>query len=155
MRVDCLLNKICKCVHSDKRLVSWILEFDILATSKVIWGWVPTCDRAQSWSPAPMIRYPTQSHYPDSELTRPCHFLLILSTRLGNVKYRFYKSFAWFDQGIEHDLCRAHGNASCIIKLNYFIVQYYIIQVHSLIVWNFRHISILDESTKLVIIKFT
>ena len=55
-----------------------------------ILGWVPTCDRIHSWqlySTAPLenqavVRYSTQSQYPDTELTSPYHILLMLSTRL-------------------------------------------------------------------------
>ena len=60
-------------------LVGWLLEFYVLAISKVISGWFPTCDNAQSWrlhSAAPMgnkdsstmTLYPTQLQYPDLAL---------------------------------------------------------------------------------------
>ena len=57
-----------------------LLLFYVLATSKVISGWVPTCDSAHSsWlygaalgnqAVNSMTWYPTQSHYPDSDLTK-------------------------------------------------------------------------------------
>ena len=57
----------------------WLLEIYILTTSKVIAGWVPTGDSVHSWqlySAAPlgdqsastMSRYPSQSHYPDTDV---------------------------------------------------------------------------------------
>ena len=85
--------------------VGWILEVYILPTSKVIAGWVPTCDNADSlwclYSAAQlgnqvtgtMNQYPTESHYPDSEQRSPCPILLMLSARLGSDKYQFDKSF--------------------------------------------------------------
>ena len=65
---------------------------NILATSKVISGQVPTCDGGHSWrfySAAPLgnhtvgaiTRYSTQSHYRETELTSPCPILLMPSTR--------------------------------------------------------------------------
>ena len=53
-----------------------------------------------------MTWYPTQSHYPDTELTSPYHISLILvmpSTRLGTNKQilSVFKSVIWLDQGIE------------------------------------------------------
>ena len=39
-----------------------------------------------------MTRYPTQSHYPDSELISPRPILLMLRTRLGRDNYQFCKS---------------------------------------------------------------
>ena len=58
--------------------ISWFLKLYILTTSKVISGWVATCDSAHLWrfySAAPlgdqttsiMTWHPTQSHYPDHE----------------------------------------------------------------------------------------
>ena len=44
-----------------------------------------------------MKRYPTQSHYPDTELTSPCPILLMPTTKLGSDKYQFYKSLVWLD----------------------------------------------------------
>ena len=65
-----------------------LLEFDVLTTSKVISGWVPTCDSVHSWrlySAAPlgsqaasnMTRYLTQLHYPNTVPTNPCSILII------------------------------------------------------------------------------
>ena len=61
----------------------WLLEFYVLTPSKVISGRVPTCDSAHSWrlhsvallanqATGIMTRFPTQSHFPDTELTSPC-----------------------------------------------------------------------------------
>ena len=63
-------------------VVDWLMESYILATSKVISEQAPTIDSLYSWilySAAPlgnqaastMILYPTQSHYPEIELTSP------------------------------------------------------------------------------------
>ena len=87
------------------RLVT-VLSFCVLATSKVISGWVPTCDRAQSWrlySAAPprdqaasnMAWCPTRSCYPVTEPTSPCPRLIMPNTRLGGDKYQFASH--WFD----------------------------------------------------------
>ena len=72
-----------------------LLSSYVLVTSKVISGWVPTCDSVHSWwlcSAAPlgnqaistMTRYPTQLHYPI--LISPCPILIMLSTWLGSDK---------------------------------------------------------------------
>ena len=42
--------------------------------------------------------YPTQSHYPDTQLTSPYPILIMLSTRLGSDKYPFWKSLIWLDR---------------------------------------------------------
>ena len=39
-----------------------------------------------------MAQYPTQSHYPDTELTSPCPILLMMCARLGSGKSQFVKS---------------------------------------------------------------
>ena len=71
-------------------LVGWLLESYILGTFKVLSGPVQICDSVHSswlhstasmgnqstWIMTP--RYPTQSYYPDTELTSPCPILLIL-----------------------------------------------------------------------------
>ena len=91
------------------RWVFFLLEVYIRATSKVIWGWVPTCDSSHSWqlhSAVPldnraagaMTQYPTQSHYPDIEQTSPCLILLMLNMCLGSDKYQFDKSLVWVDR---------------------------------------------------------
>ena len=65
--------------RTDSPCIGWLLEFYILATSKVISGLVPICHRVHSWLlcnaaqlgnqiTGTMTRYPTQSHYPDTEL---------------------------------------------------------------------------------------
>ena len=67
------------------------LLFYVLATSKVISGWVPTCDSAHSWrlyGAAPledqaistMTWYPTQSHDPDIKPTSLCLIPIMPST---------------------------------------------------------------------------
>ena len=45
-----------------------------------------------------MTRYPTQSHYPDTELTSPRLILLMSSAWLESGKYQFYKPLVWFSQ---------------------------------------------------------
>ena len=65
----------------------------VQATSKVISGWVPTCNNAHSWwlySTVPlgnqtintMTLYQTELHYPDTDTTSPCPILLLLNTWL-------------------------------------------------------------------------
>ena len=72
----------------------------LLATFKVILGWVLTCDSVHSWllyraaslgrqASSSMTWYPTQSHYPDTEPASPCSILIMPSARLGNDKYQF------------------------------------------------------------------
>ena len=38
-----------------------------------------------------MTRYPSQSHYPDTEPTSPCPMLRMLNNWLGSDKYQLYK----------------------------------------------------------------
>ena len=78
-------------IHLDLKVVvfNWpcwvccLLLFYVLATSVVISGRVQTCDSAHSWqlysaallrdqATSTMTWYPTQSHYPDTQLTSPC-----------------------------------------------------------------------------------
>ena len=77
-----------------------------LTTSKVISGWVPTCDRTPSWQlyhAAPLGNqgihtitwYPTQSPYPDTDPTSPFPILITPNAWLGSDKYQFYKSLVW------------------------------------------------------------
>ena len=81
------------------RMVTSVLKycwlFYVLATSTVISGWAPTCDSVHLWWPfcaapvgnqatATMTWYPTQSHYPDTEVTSSCPILLMPNTRLGS-----------------------------------------------------------------------
>ena len=81
---------------------------NILATSKVVSGRVPTCHSVHLWRlysaarlgnqvASTMTQFPTQSHYPDTEPTSPCPILIMSSTRLGSDKYQF-KSLVWLDQ---------------------------------------------------------
>ena len=78
-----------------------LLLFYALASSKVISEPVLTCDSAHSWwlysagsrehqATSTMTWYPTQSPYPDIELTSPC-------ARLGRDKYQFFKSLVWLE----------------------------------------------------------
>ena len=71
----------------------YLLLFYVRATSKVISGCVPTCHSAHSWklynaaslgqqTAGPMICYPTQPHYPDTEPTSPCPIQIMLSGRV-------------------------------------------------------------------------
>ena len=71
----------------------WLLELYVLATPKVISGWVWTCDSAQSWqlynvtplgnqAASTMTQYPTQLYYSDKELTSPCPWLIAPSAKL-------------------------------------------------------------------------
>ena len=71
----------------DCKAGGWLLESYILATPKVISGCVPTCDSTHSWrlNSASLLGHQsagtmTQPHYPDNELTSPCHTLVMLST---------------------------------------------------------------------------
>ena len=48
-----------------------------------------------------MTSFPTQSHYPDIELTSPCHVLGMLNTRLASNKCQFQNQLAWFGQVFE------------------------------------------------------
>ena len=75
-----------------------LLELYFLATAKVLSGWAPTTDSVYSWQlygAAPLrkqtagtlTRYPTQSHYPDTEPTNPHPILLMPNARLGSDKY--------------------------------------------------------------------
>ena len=93
-------------------ICSVCLLFYVLAASKVISGQVPSCDSAHSWrfySAAPlgnqtastMTRFPTHSHYPDTDPTSPCPILIMPSTLLGSDKYPFDKSLLWLDHGFE------------------------------------------------------
>ena len=89
-------------------LVCW--SFYVLATFKVISGWVLTWNSVHSWwiySADPLgypvnvrtiILYPTQSHYPDPEPTSPCSTLIMSSTRLWSDKVKCLKSLVWLDR---------------------------------------------------------
>ena len=95
----------CKWRHSTTAcsFLGWLLEFCVIATSKVISGWASACDTVRSWrcyrafplvnqATSIMTVYLSQSRYPDTELTSPCPILFILSTRLESDKHQFYKS---------------------------------------------------------------
>ena len=47
-----------------------------------------------------MTWYPTQSHYPDAELTSPCPILIMQNAKLGRDKCQFCKSVVWFDSDL-------------------------------------------------------
>ena len=94
-------------VYSASPLFVSLLSY-LLATSKVISGWVPTCDSVHSWrlySAAPLGNqfistktwYSTPSHHPDTEPTSHCHILIMPSTWLWRDMYQFYKSLVWLD----------------------------------------------------------
>ena len=38
-----------------------------------------------------LTQYPTQSYYPDTDLTSPCPILLVLNARLGSKEYDIKK----------------------------------------------------------------
>ena len=90
----------------------------IIATSNVITEWVQTCDYAHSWelysaaslgnqADSTMAWYPTQSHYPDTELASPLPLLIMPSTLLGGSgKYQFDKSLVWLEHGFEPTISR-------------------------------------------------
>ena len=87
-----------------------LLLFYVLAPSTVISGWIPICNSVRSlrlYSVAPlgnqgtstMTRFPTQSHYPDTDPTSHCPILIMQSTWVGSNKYNFYNSLVGLDQG--------------------------------------------------------
>ena len=41
-----------------------------------------------------IAQFPTQTHYPDTDQTKPCRILIRMSNTLGSDKYRFS---SWFD----------------------------------------------------------
>ena len=114
-----LRHNMCKVCHSTPvncivcNVTSWpgcmwicSLLFYFLPTSKVISGWVLTCNSARSsclYSAAPlgeqavstMTWYPTQSYYPDTEPTSPCFILIMPSAWLWSDKYNTFSH--WFD----------------------------------------------------------
>ena len=55
------------------RFGCWLLEMYAFATSKVISGWVLTCDNAHPLWLYSVAYWETQSHYPDAELIPPSH----------------------------------------------------------------------------------
>ena len=76
-----------------------LLLFYVLATSKVISGWQPTCESAHVWwfycaaslRDQSMTRCPTLSHYPNTVLTSLGPILIMPSARLDSDKYQFDK----------------------------------------------------------------
>ena len=81
---------------SKYRLVGWLLEFYILATSKVISGSVPTCDIAQSWwlyNAGPLGIQAACTMYVSHiilTLSQPVLVLLMLSARLGSDTFIYH-----------------------------------------------------------------
>ena len=51
----------------------------------------------QAATASTMTQYPTQSHYPDIELTSLCPILLMLSIKLGSDRYQLCKSLVLLD----------------------------------------------------------
>ena len=77
-----------------------LLEFYVLATSKVISGWVLTCDSVHSWwlySDSPlgdqathtMAQFPSPLLYSDTAPTSLCPILIMPSAWLGSDMYQF------------------------------------------------------------------
>ena len=95
--------------HNGKipQLVSWLVDFYVMASSKVISRRVQTyghIDSSHPWrlyNAVPLgnqitctrIRYPTLSHYPDNDPTSPCPMLIILSAWLGRDKYQYLSHY--------------------------------------------------------------
>ena len=89
-------------------MYSWLLEFYVLVTSKVISRRVLNYDSVISWQlynaaplgnqPAGIItQYPTQSHYLDTELTNSFPILLIPNTSdsIDFISQRFDSTWNW------------------------------------------------------------
>ena len=53
-----------------------------------------------------LTRYPTQSHYSQTEPTSRCPILKMLSTSLGRGEYQFNTSLVWLDHALEHTIPR-------------------------------------------------
>ena len=89
--------------------VGWLLEFYILATSKVLWIWISTWStrgygivlpHQETRLSAPMTWYPTQSYYYNTE----CLSYRNDAERLARKWYlSMFKSCVWFDQGLSVD----------------------------------------------------
>ena len=90
---------------SEYLLDSCVLGFNlhIFGAFKDISGWAPTCDGVQLWQlyhadplgyqvADTVSQFPTQSHYPDTELASPCPIIIMPSTRLSSDKSQFCKS---------------------------------------------------------------
>ena len=90
--------------HGDIRRALLLLTFYILATSKVISRWVPTCNSAHThctitvlphWQMCPPESwpiFPTQSHFPVTILTSHLAILSISRAKLGSDEHQVYKS---------------------------------------------------------------
>ena len=87
--------------------VCWLLEFYVLATSKVISGWIPTGDRAYSWrfysaaslgdqTASTMSWYPIESLYPD---TSHCPIIIMQRAWLGSNNYQFLSHWFYSTRG--------------------------------------------------------
>ena len=101
-------------------LLVWLLDLYVLATSKVISGWVPTYDSAQLYCAAPPGHQVTgiMTQYRHTELICPCPIRLIPSATLGGDKYQFYKSVVWFackpNSQSHHSMTKLHWIGHCI-----------------------------------------
>ena len=115
-------------------LLHWIgwLEFYVLATSKVISGWLLTCDSAHWWwyysygavvtlgdqVTGVMTWYPTQSQYPDSELTSSFPIWIIQSICLESDTYLLLSHWFYSTMGFEsHDLPKWWRDAQLILRI--------------------------------------
>ena len=96
-----------------------------------IWGHIRMCtdlwqcahSAAPLWNQTfcTMTQYPTQSHYPDIELTSPCPILLMSSARLGSNKYKFDKSLIWLDWEPNTPISHTRGLHSTNLALCLFL----------------------------------
>ena len=88
-------------------VVSWLLEFYVLATSKDMSEWAYICNSAHSWSlysvaslrdqattTNTMTQHPTPSHYPVTHPPNYCPILIMLSVWVGSNKFQFLNH--WF-----------------------------------------------------------
>ena len=64
-----------------------------------------------------MTQYPTQSYYPDTELTSPRPILSMQNVRLGNNRYQLYKSLHWLDR--EPKLPISHTRGPCAYRFSH------------------------------------
>ena len=71
-------------------------EFNILATSKVTSGWVSTVLPHWDHGACNLTYFPTQSYYPDINLTSSCPIIVMPSAWLSSDKYQLLKSLVWF-----------------------------------------------------------
>ena len=79
--------------------VCWLFEFNILTTSKVISGhlyWLYDAVPLRHQATGTITEYPTQSHYPGTELTSPCPLLIIPCIWIESDVYIF-RSLVGFD----------------------------------------------------------